>query len=132
MMGEPVLVMLVEDNADHAELVIRTMQDHHIANRIIHFSDGQSALDYLLRRGVYEDPETSPRPHPEVHPAHDQADNSADQDFESARRSAHQRHGQKRQIWQYQPAREPVQQPVQVLVLSGSQRNGKRVGHGFS
>lgn len=63
MMGEPVLVMLVEDNADHAELVIRTLEDHRIANRIIHFSDGQSALDYLLRRGEHEDPETSPRPH---------------------------------------------------------------------
>lgn len=40
--GEPVLVMLVEDNADHAELVIRTLQDHRIANTIKHFSDGQS------------------------------------------------------------------------------------------
>lgn len=63
MMGEPVLVMLVEDNADHAELVIRTLEDHRIANRIIHFSDGQTALDYLLRRGPYESPEGSPRPH---------------------------------------------------------------------
>lgn len=63
MMGEPVLVMLVEDNADHAELVIRTLEDHRIANRIIHFADGQSALDYLLRRGEYQSPESSPRPH---------------------------------------------------------------------
>jgi len=63
MMGEPVLVMLVEDNADHAELVIRTMEDHRIANRIMHFTDGQSALDYLLRRGQYETPESSPRAH---------------------------------------------------------------------
>lgn len=63
MMGEPVLVMLVEDNADHAELVIRTMEDHRIANKILHFTDGQSALDYLLRRGEYEQPESSPRPH---------------------------------------------------------------------
>lgn len=63
MMGEPVLVMLVEDNLDHAELVIRTLEDHRIANRIQHFSDGQTALDYLLRRGPYTDPENSPRPH---------------------------------------------------------------------
>lgn len=62
-MGEPVLVMLVEDNADHAELVIRTLEDHRIANKIKHFTDGQSALDYLMRRGMYEDPESSPRPH---------------------------------------------------------------------
>jgi CheY-like chemotaxis protein len=63
MMGEPVLVMLVEDNADHAELVIRTLEDHPIANRIQHFTDGQTAIDYLLRQGSYSDPRSSPRPH---------------------------------------------------------------------
>jgi CheY-like chemotaxis protein len=55
--------MLVEDNADHAELVIRTLEDHRIANKVIHFLDGQTALDYLLRRDGYEDPEVTPRPH---------------------------------------------------------------------
>ena len=63
MRGEPVFVMLVEDNIDHAELVIRTLESHRIANQIKHFSDGQNALDYLLRRGEYENPESSPRPH---------------------------------------------------------------------
>jgi len=63
MMREPVLVMLVEDNPDHAELVIRTLKDHRIANKIEHFSDGQSALDYLLRRENYTNPDDSPRPH---------------------------------------------------------------------
>jgi len=63
MEGEPVLVLLVEDNMDHAELVIRTLEDHHIANKIKHLMDGQAALDYLLRRDDYEDPASSPRPH---------------------------------------------------------------------
>lgn len=63
LMGDPIFVMLVEDNADHAELVIRTLEDHRIANKIRHFSDGQTAMDYLLRRGEYKNPETSPRPH---------------------------------------------------------------------
>ena len=63
MLGEPILVMLVEDNADHAELVIRTMESHHIPTRIQHVTDGESALDYLLRRNNFSDPETSPRPH---------------------------------------------------------------------
>ena len=63
MMGEPILVMLVEDNIDHAELVIRTFEGHKIANRISHFLDGQIALDYLLRRDGYADPKSSPRPH---------------------------------------------------------------------
>ncbi len=63
MIGEPVLVMLVEDNVDHAELVIRTLEQHRIANQIRHFTDGQSALDYLLRQGEFNDPALSPRPH---------------------------------------------------------------------
>lgn len=63
MIGEPVLVMLVEDNVDHAELVIRTLEEHRIANRVRHFLDGQSALDYLFRRGEYSEPPTNPLPH---------------------------------------------------------------------
>ncbi len=64
MRGEPVFVMLVEDNIDHAELVIRTLENHRIANQIKHFADGQIALDYLLRRGEYTNQaEASPRPH---------------------------------------------------------------------
>lgn len=63
MVGEPILVMLVEDNADHAELVIRTLESHHIPNRILHVSDGESALDYLFRRNDFSDPRISPRPH---------------------------------------------------------------------
>ena len=61
--GEPVTVLLVEDNEAHAELVIRSFEDHRIANRIHHVSDGEEALDYLLRRGAYADPAKSPTPH---------------------------------------------------------------------
>jgi CheY-like chemotaxis protein len=60
---KPILVMLVEDNVDHAELVIRTLEEHRIANRVHHFLDGQSALDYLFRRGEYTDRPSSPLPH---------------------------------------------------------------------
>ena len=63
MDGEPVLVMLVEDNADHAELVMRTLAEHRVANRIRQLSDGQAALDYLFNRGPYTDPIENPRPH---------------------------------------------------------------------
>ena len=63
MNGEPVLVMLVEDNADHAELVMRTLADHRVANRIRHLLDGQAALDYLFNREPYADPVENPRPH---------------------------------------------------------------------
>lgn len=63
MTDKPLLVMLVEDNADHAELVIRTMKEHRIAVEIRHVSDGQTALDYLFRRGSYQDADSAPLPH---------------------------------------------------------------------
>lgn len=56
-------ILLVEDNRAHAELVKRSLEDHPLANRIMHVSDGEAALDYLFRRGEFEDPAASPRPH---------------------------------------------------------------------
>ncbi len=61
--NEPVVILLVEDNPDHAELVMRNFENHPVTNRVIHLTDGQQALDYLHRRGAFTDPETSPRPH---------------------------------------------------------------------
>lgn len=57
------IILLVEDNLAHAELVIRSFQDYHQNTQIYHVSDGESALDYLFRRGSYIDPDRSPRPH---------------------------------------------------------------------
>jgi len=63
MMGEPVVVLLVEDNDDHAELVIRQLADHRVANKVIRLVDGQEALDYLFQKGAFEDSKSNPRPH---------------------------------------------------------------------
>lgn len=63
MKGEPLIILLVEDNLAHAEMVIRNFQDHRVANKVIHLLDGEAALDYLFRRGQFTSPETSPRPH---------------------------------------------------------------------
>jgi len=60
---EPFVILLVEDNPAHAEMVKRALEGHPVANRIIHLADGEAALDFLLRRGVFADPEKSPRPH---------------------------------------------------------------------
>ena len=60
MSGGPLLVMLIEDNIDHAELVTRTLEAHRIPNKVRHFSDGQTALDYLFHQGEFSgaaDPE---------------------------------------------------------------------------
>lgn len=62
MQGEPLDILLVEDNPDHAGLVMRSFEDHRTANVIHHVHDGDGALDYLFRRGRYNDPRKSPRP----------------------------------------------------------------------
>ncbi|MCS6940008.1 MAG: response regulator [Roseiflexaceae bacterium] len=56
-------VLLVEDNDDHAELICRTLGEQRWALQIVHVNDGESALDYLHRRGAWVDPDQSPRPH---------------------------------------------------------------------
>lgn len=56
------LIMLIEDDMDLAELIIRTTNDHPIPNQVLHFSDGQTALDYLFCRNNFRDPVPNPRP----------------------------------------------------------------------
>jgi CheY-like chemotaxis protein len=62
MNGEPLTILLVEDNPAHAELVIRSFENQRVANKIHHVQDGEEALDFLFRRGNYKEPEKAPRP----------------------------------------------------------------------
>ncbi len=62
MKGNPVVILLVEDDPAHAEIVRRNLEDFGVANRLIHLTDGEAALDYLFRRGAYQDPVGFPRP----------------------------------------------------------------------
>jgi CheY-like chemotaxis protein len=63
VMGEAVEILLVEDDADHAELIIRGLEDNLVANRIHHVIDGEAALNFLFRRGEYAGGDAVPRPH---------------------------------------------------------------------
>lgn len=56
-------ILLVEDNPDHAELVLRSLEEIDPTLRVLHLSDGEQALDYLLRRSRFAKPVSSPRPH---------------------------------------------------------------------
>ncbi len=62
-MDETKVILLAEDDLDHAELLMRSFKDHRVPNRIYHVDDGERALEYLFRRGDYSDPQASPRPH---------------------------------------------------------------------
>jgi CheY-like chemotaxis protein len=62
MKGNPIVILLVEDEEAHAEIVRRNFENCRIANQLIHVIDGQAALDYLYRRNGFSEPSQSPRP----------------------------------------------------------------------
>jgi CheY-like chemotaxis protein len=58
----PLNILLVEDNADHAELTLRALQDGNLLNKVCWVKDGEEALEYLYRRGRYASEAAAPRP----------------------------------------------------------------------
>ena len=63
MNGDPLVILLVEDNTDHAELIMRCFEEHRVANRVYHLSDGEIALHYLTGVADYADRTKYPLPH---------------------------------------------------------------------
>ena len=55
-------ILLVEDNPNDLELTLIALSKSQLANQVIVVRDGAEALDYLHRRGSYQDPSKSPRP----------------------------------------------------------------------
>ena len=55
-------VLLVEDNPYDAELTIRALKRHNLANQLFHVEDGAEALDFLFARGKYEGRQTAVSP----------------------------------------------------------------------
>ncbi len=52
---EAVEILLVEDNPSDAELTLRALRKHNLANRVVHVSDGEQALDFMFARGAFGD-----------------------------------------------------------------------------
>ncbi len=55
-------ILLVEDNADHAELTLKALESGNVVNRIFWVKDGEEALDFLSHRGRFTDATLAPRP----------------------------------------------------------------------
>ena len=62
MKGQPIVILLVEDDPAHYEIVRRNFEMSHLANRLLWVQDGQAALDYLYRKGEFNDPDKFPMP----------------------------------------------------------------------
>lgn len=46
-------VLLVEDNSSDAELTVRSLKKHNLANRLFHVKDGAEAIDFLFAQGTF-------------------------------------------------------------------------------
>jgi CheY-like chemotaxis protein len=55
-------ILLVEDNPNDAELAMRALRKHNLANNVMHVADGVEALDYLFARGEYLGRDIEDRP----------------------------------------------------------------------
>lgn len=55
-------ILLVEDNADDAELTMRTLNKANLGNGIVWLKNGALALDFLFGRGAYAGRSTGERP----------------------------------------------------------------------
>ncbi len=47
-------ILLCEDNQRDADLTIRALKKHNVTNNIVWVKDGEETLDYLFRRGAYQ------------------------------------------------------------------------------
>jgi CheY-like chemotaxis protein len=47
-------ILLVEDNANDIELTLEALEASNLANEVVVTRDGEEALDYLYRRGIYK------------------------------------------------------------------------------
>jgi CheY-like chemotaxis protein len=53
------LLLYVEDNQDHADLVMESLSRNESSPRILHVEDGEAALEYLRRSGSPSEPKPS-------------------------------------------------------------------------
>lgn len=47
-------ILLAEDNPHDVELTLMALAEHHLANEVVVTRDGEEALDYLHRRGTFQ------------------------------------------------------------------------------
>jgi len=57
--GRPIEILLVEDNAEEAELTMEALRDGRVRNRMHWVEDGEEAMEFLRRKGRFG---TAPRP----------------------------------------------------------------------
>ena len=54
MMADVTRILLVEDSPNDIELTLAALAENHLANEVVVARDGEEALDYLYRRGMFK------------------------------------------------------------------------------
>jgi len=57
-----VTILMADDDADDRLMMKEALEENRLANDLRFVEDGEELMDYLLRRGKFKDPESSPRP----------------------------------------------------------------------
>ena len=55
-------ILLVEDNPQDTELILRALSKANLANKIVHVQDGQQAMEWLFCTGEFADRNIGSRP----------------------------------------------------------------------
>ena len=58
----PITILMADDDPDDRQLTKEAFQEARLVNDLRFVEDGEELMDYLLRRGKYADPASSPRP----------------------------------------------------------------------
>lgn len=53
-MSELKRILLVDDSVHDVELTLAALEQHHLANEVVVARDGEEALDYLRRQGIFK------------------------------------------------------------------------------
>jgi CheY-like chemotaxis protein len=53
-MAELKRILLVEDSPNDIELTLAALAENHLANEVVVVRDGEEALDFLYRRGIFK------------------------------------------------------------------------------
>ena len=60
--SKSITILMADDDSDDCLLVSKAFEESRIHNNLVFVGDGEDLMDYLYRRGKYEEPDRAPRP----------------------------------------------------------------------
>lgn len=62
MSPKPITILIADDDSDDRAMIKEALIENRLANDLRFVVNGEELMDYLLRRGTFKNPESSPRP----------------------------------------------------------------------